>query len=65
MPDSNPQLRTLHLALETLGGKTHLLAEALKIPEDELGTYLRGEKLLPNPLFMAILDIVAYGQKSK
>jgi hypothetical protein len=55
-----PQARTLVRALEILGSVGQLPA-ALNVSVEELRTYFSGERPLPQPLFLAALDIVASG----
>jgi hypothetical protein len=50
--------RTLERALDIVVSKERL-AGMLKVPMDDLNAYLSGEKALPNPVFIAALDIVA------
>lgn len=54
--------RTLERALEMVKTKERL-ALALEIPLSELGTYISGEKPLPNQAFISALEIVANGQR--
>ena len=53
----SPQIRTLRRALETLGADE--LALALQISVDQLDSYLKGEALLGNDVYLKALDIVA------
>ena len=55
-----PQLRTIKMALTTMGDKERL-ASALRIPVEELDLYLEGKKRLPQAVFLQALDIVANG----
>lgn len=60
---NGPHRRTLARALQTLGDKKERLAAALRITVEDLDAYLAGRKPVPQPVFLAALDIVA-GRKS-
>jgi hypothetical protein len=51
-------LRTLQRALETLGSKERLAA-ALGIEVADFEAYMAGKEIVPTPVFIAALDIVA------
>ena len=53
------QIRTIQRALHLLQGSKPQLAEKLAIPIDDLEGILRGEKRMPNKVFLDALDIVA------
>jgi hypothetical protein len=56
----NPvHLRTLRRALQTVGTQERL-ATALEVTLTDLEAYIVGKKTLPNRVFLAALDIVAY-----
>jgi hypothetical protein len=50
--------RTLERALKLVGSKERL-ASAIKVPAEELETYLSGKKPLPSDALLLALDIVA------
>lgn len=54
-------LRTLQRALEILSTRERL-AQALRVPAEEIDDYLSGKKAIPQPVFLAALDIVARGR---
>jgi len=54
-----PQVRTLRLAAETLGGEAHL-AQALGVSSEQLARWLNGDTP-PLEVYMAALDFVARG----
>jgi len=51
-------LRTLRRALATLGSEERLAAE-LQVSLVELSSWLSGERIAPNEVFIKALDIVA------
>ena len=50
--------RTLQRALAILGSKERLAA-ALRLTPGELDAFLSGERDIPHPVFLQLLDIVA------
>ena len=58
-------VRTLQLALKTVGDSEERLAIALHVPIPELQKYLKGEQALPHKAFIEALDIVAQGPLGK
>jgi len=54
----NASIRTLRRALATLGSEERLAAE-LEVSLLDLSSWLSGERMAPNEVFITALDIVA------
>ena len=57
-PQDTASIRTLRRALATVGSEERLAAE-LHVSLVDLAAWLSGERVAPNPVFIAALDIVA------